>query len=407
MRTKIRFTDQLRERGFIDQWGFMLFAASGFIGIVLAKWFDVAPEWVAVGASVAMIGYALLVGTVGTGRLRADQTGDNCYYLGLIYTLASLSYAIFTFDPNNAASTIIQGFGIALVTTILGLVLRVFFNQGRPDLENIESQVQLEFMEATSRLKSELSAVVQSMNDLSRQLGQSMQEIHATAKTTIDMFAIQTTNQVAVVTAAATEAIEAQSKDFSSRSKRQLAALDTLLVKLETVADSLDGVRDTHVALAETARSTFAAAESTRASVDGLGSAFARNQDTVNGAVEKITLASTQLSASASDFKVSAAQVHAEMIEQIRQIRSHSADAEAAAAQVFQQAAAALNNRIEQSAALYEGLSRQVQTALSTADAHNTSLEEELARSREIVARVHGSLAEMTESLARAVEQKA
>ena len=47
-----------------------------------------------------------------------DQAGDNCYYLGLIYTLASLRNAIATFDPDQNASGIVQT-SCALATTIL------------------------------------------------------------------------------------------------------------------------------------------------------------------------------------------------------------------------------------------------------------------------------------------------
>ncbi|RYF50796.1 MAG: hypothetical protein EOO27_31115, partial [Comamonadaceae bacterium] len=67
----------LEERGWIDRWGFLLFAFGGAASILIAK---------AAGAAIAMVAYAFVVQTSGTGRLRADQAGDNCYYLGLIYT---------------------------------------------------------------------------------------------------------------------------------------------------------------------------------------------------------------------------------------------------------------------------------------------------------------------------------
>src|SRR5689334_22344943 len=99
--------DRLEERGFVDRWGFLLFAFAGGIGILFAKKSAVEPVAVAVGAAMVMIAYAALVQRSGTGRLRADQAGDNCYYLGLIYTLISLSWAIFTFDPTATATTIV------------------------------------------------------------------------------------------------------------------------------------------------------------------------------------------------------------------------------------------------------------------------------------------------------------
>ena len=155
MADSITWIDRLRDRGFTDQLGFMIFAVGGFAGIISAKALGIETIWVAIGAVVAMLLYALAIGRQGIGRLRADQAGDNCYYLGLIYTLASLSYAITTFDPNDTATTVVQGFGIALATTIIGLILRVFFAQGRPDLENSEVEARLELTDAVARLKGE------------------------------------------------------------------------------------------------------------------------------------------------------------------------------------------------------------------------------------------------------------
>ena len=126
---KITLIDRLRDRGFVDQYGFLVFALGGGIAIVAAKYTNAPAGWVTIGAIALMGLYALIISRSGSGRLRSDQAGDNCYYLGLIYTLSSLAYAIFFFDPSNTATTIVQGFGIALATTVLGLVLRVFFNQ--------------------------------------------------------------------------------------------------------------------------------------------------------------------------------------------------------------------------------------------------------------------------------------
>jgi hypothetical protein len=101
--------DRLSDRGVIDRWGFLSFALLGSAAIIVAKSMNAPPVAVAVCAALSMVAYAVVVQSSGTGRLRADQAGDNCYYLGLIYTLCSLAYAIFLFDPANTATTIVQG----------------------------------------------------------------------------------------------------------------------------------------------------------------------------------------------------------------------------------------------------------------------------------------------------------
>lgn len=115
------FVDRLRERQFFDRWAFLLFSFGGSAAILAFKSQNTNTVVVAAGAATLMLIYAFLAGS-GAAKLRADQAGDNCYYLGLIYTLASLGFAIFTFDPANTATTIVQGFGVALTTTVVGLV---------------------------------------------------------------------------------------------------------------------------------------------------------------------------------------------------------------------------------------------------------------------------------------------
>lgn len=405
MSEKITFSDKLRDRGFVDQWGFIIFAFVGFAAIILAKMYSVSAHWVAVGACATMIAYSILVGRSGTGRLRADQAGDNCYYLGLIYTLSSLSYAIFTFDPDNTATTIVQGFGIALVTTILGLVLRVFFNQGRPDLENIEQQVRLEFMEATSQLKSELTSVVQNMNDMSRQLGLSIQEMHSAARTAIEGFALQTTSNVLSVTTAATEAIESQSKDFNVRSKAQLQAVDALVSRLDQHGNSLDGFTEALTAISQVARQASEAVAASSASVSALSQSISVSQSYAQTSSDAASAAATKLAADIQKLEVGMNRIHAEFARQLGELRTGSATATAGAMHTIESASASLAARMEATSRIYEGLSRQAELALTAATNHSDSLEKELSRSREVFARVHSSFAEMTGSIAKFVER--
>lgn len=391
MTQRITYTDKLQDRGFIDQWGFLVFCVLGFAGIILAKHLKIDVVWVAAGACATMLLYAVIIGRAGTGRLRADQAGDNCYYLGLIYTLSSLSHAIFTFDPDDTAGTIVQGFGIALATTILGLVLRVFFSQGRPDLENIEQQVRLEFMEATSQLKSELNAVVQNTNDMSRQLQQSMQEVHASARTTIEGFAKQTVAEVQAVTAAASEAIAAESKDFVTRSKRYSTSIETLLTRLERHGESLDAITDAHQALAKTAHETRAAAEATSLSVtilsDGLSSTAQSTLSVANAA----SATAGQLAGNIERLELGIKQILDEINKQLVDVKTGPATAVAEAARAASRAC--------------EELSMQGESAVAVTRAHNDALAKELARSREMVSKVHSALVEMTHKVARTVEE--
>ena len=61
-----------------------------------------------------------------------EQKADSCYYLGFILTLIAMIHTLITLDVDNIASlfhSVVKDFGLALVTTIVGLVFRIWWLQ--------------------------------------------------------------------------------------------------------------------------------------------------------------------------------------------------------------------------------------------------------------------------------------
>jgi cytochrome c556 len=414
MTSKLQTTDRLRDRGFIDQWGFIAFAVVGFAGIVSAKAFEIPTTWVAVGAVAAMLSYAVIIARSGTGRVRADQAGDNCYYLGLIYTLASLSYAIATFDPADTATTIVQGFGIALVTTIFGLILRVFFSQGRPDLENVEEQTRLEMTDAVVRLKAELGDVVRQLNDFTRIVQLSMTELQQSATESVSSFTSSSVQGLQGVVEAATSTIRDEANDFASRSKRYSATFDKLLAKLEQHAESVDQMREAQEIVQLTAKAAEAAVGSAgiamgalQASAEGARSAAASTQD----AIESVKDLVQGLSRSVEKMEATIGEIHKVSVLQIEELRSGPSRSVSEAASALSQASEALKGQVSEAgqlhAQVHAGITARNEAALEASKRVNAELEAELLRSAGLVRKVHSSLAEMTSKLADTVESSA
>lgn len=414
MTSKLHTTDRLRDRGFIDQWGFVAFAVVGFAGIVSAKALEIPTTWVAVGALVAMFSYAVIIGRSGTGRVRADQAGDNCYYLGLIYTLASLSYAIATFDPADTATTIVQGFGIALATTIFGLILRVFFSQGRPDLENVEEQTRVELTDAVVRLKAELGDVVRQLNDFTRIVQLSMTELHQSATESISNFTNNSVQGLQGVVEAATTTIRDEANDFASRSKKYSTTFDKLLGKLEQYADSVDQIREAQEIVQLTAKAAESAVGSAGAamgalqvSAEGARSAAASTQEAISSVKELVM----GLSHSVEKMQFSMNEFHKEAGRQIEDLRSGPSRDVSEAVNVLSQASEALRSQVSTVGDLHDqvhaGMTARNEAALETTKRFNVELEAEVLRSAELVRKVHSSLADMTSKLAATVESAA
>ena len=122
--------------------------------------------------------YAFVSRSVHTFRLSSERVGDNCYYLGFLFTLVSLSNALYSFGDGDeeAINYVISNFGIALGSTITGMLIRVMFNQMKIEPEQIEERIKENLTDTGHRLTGEIENVIGEMNSLSATLKNSMAE---------------------------------------------------------------------------------------------------------------------------------------------------------------------------------------------------------------------------------------
>src|SRR3984957_10365113 len=109
----------------------MTFVAAGCAYIILAKLDGIEQFYVTFVPVGIMIVYALLLGMARGLRLRDDQSGDNLYYMGFLFTLTSLGVSLYQFSATRAAEEIVQNFGIAIGSTIAGVGRRRILHQIR------------------------------------------------------------------------------------------------------------------------------------------------------------------------------------------------------------------------------------------------------------------------------------
>jgi hypothetical protein len=121
-----------------------------------------------------MIAYAVVLGAVPLFHLRDDQSGDNLYYMGFLFTLTSLAVSLYQFSAAGSAEQIVQNFGIAIASTIAGIALRILFNQMRRDPIEVEATARLELAEASRRVKRELESMILEFNYFRRMTQQSV-----------------------------------------------------------------------------------------------------------------------------------------------------------------------------------------------------------------------------------------
>jgi hypothetical protein len=147
-----RFLSDMPDKGL-----FALAATLGFSGILLFKLDGFNANYVAAAAVALMLAYGGLAYQLPKVQMRIDRLGDNFYYLGFIYTLASLSTALIQLQEGMAIDTLLGSFGIALFTTIVGVAGRVIFVQMRGELDDVEERVRRDLLAASADLRSQLS----------------------------------------------------------------------------------------------------------------------------------------------------------------------------------------------------------------------------------------------------------
>jgi hypothetical protein len=156
-------------RSSLDRWLLLIVLVAGGASVIFLKIYPV-PLPIRIAVPIAIIiGYALLTALRSRFRLRYDQAGDNCYYMGFIFTLVSLSVALYSIQSTLTARVgleIVRDFGLALSTTVVGIIARVVFNQLREDPHDIEEASRRELIEHSRALSGQLRASVGLMIDV-------------------------------------------------------------------------------------------------------------------------------------------------------------------------------------------------------------------------------------------------
>lgn len=140
-------------------------------------------------AACLILLYAFFAWRVQFFRLHADRLGDNCYYLGFVFTLASLAAALVemslhTDNQSAALEPLIGSFGIALLSTILGILLRVFFMQMRREVEDLEEELRWDLQQRAQLMRDQLHQAVIDLESFRLRTRQVLEErLHDTTKT--------------------------------------------------------------------------------------------------------------------------------------------------------------------------------------------------------------------------------
>src|SRR5271166_1899153 len=216
--------------GFLSGLTFFAVVLIGCAYIVFSKLQTFAAVYVTLVPVCIMVIYALLLGLARLFRLRDDQSGDNLYYMGFLFTLTSLAVSLYQFSAAGSAEQIVQNFGIAIASTIAGITLRILFNQMRRDPVEVEATARLELAEASRRVKRELESAILEFGYFRRATQQSMDDAMDEVRESIGKVRERFAGEVERLAAAAGEPLE-------ETNRKSAATLDNLNERTVQILD--------------------------------------------------------------------------------------------------------------------------------------------------------------------------
>lgn len=266
-------------------------------------------------ASVVVI-YSVAVVRLGRLHLRLDQAGDNAYYLGLVFTLASMAWALWevgrqvtkaTVTPSGSVVEVVIGdFGLALASTLAGIICRIVLHQMRLDPADVEAESRVQLARAAAGMVGQLDSLAQGFGEHTARLQQRQQdhanelyEMHRKMSDelveTVREAATASTSSIQGTTGEVTRAMDDLSRAMGSATTALTEAIERLKavqpppVKLsqrfDTMAAKVGSLTET---LEENAQTLGQSLSRFQSLSDELEKMFAVAGDVVPAAVERI-----------------------------------------------------------------------------------------------------------------------
>ena len=94
--------------------------------------------------------------------VRDEQLGDSFYYLGFLFTLSALAATLFFLAGNNEddVDQILQKFGIAIITTLIGMIGRIMLSQFKESLDEMKERTEEQVDRSVRKLKEQLDSSI-------------------------------------------------------------------------------------------------------------------------------------------------------------------------------------------------------------------------------------------------------
>lgn len=156
-----------------------LFLIAVFFKVVsagLGWWLDM-PWSLGLGVPLGVMFLYIMLGYYRSDRDVSDEKfADSCYYLGFIFTITAIIFSLFDL-PNigTQIQDIAVRFGAAMVSTVLGITVRVYLVSFKRDVADAIKDAEDAVISASYRLREQLVMAYEKLNDFQHEVEKAAQ----------------------------------------------------------------------------------------------------------------------------------------------------------------------------------------------------------------------------------------
>ena len=217
-----------------------------------------------------------------------DRSSDNAYYLGLLYTLFSLTYSLvklagnFSGDGNITGSgsvlSLLPDFGVALLSTIAGIGMRVWMQQYNNDPGTIDNEARQQLGRMLEEIKTSMIRFQGDLSTLSTTYNSTSEELNRRVSETLE--------EATRIHADNIKIVSQQLVDLAAENKRQI----------EVIGNSAQAISETLTESAEVLRTSFSQITTNiETNLNNFSNRLDSSSEKISDVVDKIDNAAQQM----------------------------------------------------------------------------------------------------------------
>ena len=212
--------------------------------------------------TVLMFGYlaSIFIVKKKTGSfVRDEQMGDSFYYLGFLFTLTALVFSLFNLGTEGV-NDLLKKFGVAITTTLIGLIGRIIFSQFRESLDEMKEKAESQISAAARKLNVQLESSINILREQSIIIAKNTDKTLQDSSLSLRRFMEENNKILQDSTNQSKNVIDEFNKNAQEVSKN-LSKINIPTNKFQKFEESVDGFVNTLNALEQGVKNSVAESE--------------------------------------------------------------------------------------------------------------------------------------------------